>query len=51
MSVVGIAGTTETGNVDPLEDIADVARSSTPFSMWMQPGAAYPVFPESIGTC
>lgn len=31
MSVVGIAGTTETGNVDPLEDIADVAREFNAF--------------------
>lgn len=26
LAIVGIAGTTETGNVDPLEDMADVAR-------------------------
>ncbi|ARU58741.1 cysteine sulfinic acid decarboxylase (Csad) [Oleiphilus messinensis] len=26
LSIIGIAGTTETGNVDPLEDIADVAK-------------------------
>ncbi|PIE38593.1 MAG: putative pyridoxal-dependent aspartate 1-decarboxylase [Gammaproteobacteria bacterium] len=31
MSIVGIAGTTETGNVDPLEDIADVAREFNAF--------------------
>ncbi|PIE44243.1 MAG: putative pyridoxal-dependent aspartate 1-decarboxylase [Gammaproteobacteria bacterium] len=31
MGIVGIAGTTETGNIDPLEDVADVAREFKAF--------------------
>ncbi len=31
MGIVGVAGTTETGNVDPLEDVADVAREFNAF--------------------
>ncbi len=38
MAVVGIAGTTETGNIDPMEDLADICRRE---KIWFHVDAAW----------
>jgi glutamate decarboxylase len=48
MAIVGVAGTTETGNIDPLDDMADLAQQITVIFTLMQRGVGQRFYRKRI---